>query len=77
MLLQHPGGEDIILEHTGGDGTIPFLDVHHSPVAIEMLEKFLIGEITEVLSSFPYVACILSCWPLILRDIHPTHIGLT
>lgn len=41
--LQHPGGEEVILEQAGRDGTEAFEDVGHSKEAREMLNKFFVG----------------------------------
>eukprot|EP00961_Rhodomonas_salina_P206529 2788288-Rhodomonas_salina.1 len=44
-LQDHPGGEEIILENTGGDATDQFEDVGHSAGARDVMEKYLIGEL--------------------------------
>ena len=46
--LQHPGGEDIILEYGGHDATTAFIDKGHSLDAFDMLAEYCIGEVTEV-----------------------------
>jgi hypothetical protein len=43
FLREHPGGEEVMAEYLGYDGTLAFRGVGHSGDAIEMLEKFLIG----------------------------------
>ena len=45
FLLEHPGGEEVILEAGGGDATEAFNDVGHSADAREMLREYLIGRI--------------------------------
>ncbi|KAF7400972.1 hypothetical protein HZH66_006156 [Vespula vulgaris] len=47
FLKQHPGGEEVILEHAGRDGTEPFEDIGHSSDAREMMEPYKIGELVE------------------------------
>ena len=48
VICQHPGGEDIILEHAGRDATIPFMEVGHSKDALAILRKYQIGMLVEV-----------------------------
>ena len=48
LFCQHPGGEDIILEHAGRDATIPFMEVGHSKDALAILRKYQIGMLVEV-----------------------------
>ena len=43
MILQHPGGEEILFENAGIDATENFEDVGHSSDAREMLEEYYIG----------------------------------
>lgn len=45
ISLQHPGGEEILIENAGSDSTENFEDVGHSSDAREMLEEYLIGEL--------------------------------
>jgi len=45
FLDEHPGGEEVLLEQAGGDGTESFEDVGHSSDAREMRKQFLVGEI--------------------------------
>lgn len=47
FLEEHPGGEEVMLENAGKDGTEPFEDVGHSTDAREMMREYLIGEIQE------------------------------
>ncbi|XP_043500055.1 cytochrome b5-like isoform X1 [Polistes fuscatus] len=47
FVKQHPGGEEVVLEHAGRDGTEPFEDIGHSSDAREMMEPYKIGEIVE------------------------------
>ncbi|GAV03093.1 hypothetical protein RvY_13573 [Ramazzottius varieornatus] len=47
FLEEHPGGEEVLLENAGRDGTEPFEDVGHSTDAREMMKEYLIGEIHE------------------------------
>ena len=43
--MQHPGGEEILIENAGSDSTENFEDVGHSSDAREMLEEYYIGEL--------------------------------
>jgi len=47
FLDEHPGGEEVLLEQAGKVATEPFEDVGHSTDAREMMEEYLIGELTE------------------------------
>lgn len=47
FLHQHPGGEEVVLEQAGLDGTEPFEDIGHSSDAREMMEPYKIGELVE------------------------------
>lgn len=48
VSLQHPGGEEIILENAGTDATIPFESKGHSLEGYKLMEKYCIGELIEV-----------------------------
>ena len=45
FLEQHPGGEEVVLEVAGTDGTDGFEDVGHSEDARSMLAEYKIGEL--------------------------------
>ncbi|CAD6999110.1 unnamed protein product [Ceratitis capitata] len=45
FLRDHPGGEDIIMEHAGRDATLAFHSTGHSRSAIEQMGEYLIGEL--------------------------------
>ena len=47
FLDEHPGGEEILVEHASQDATEPFEDVGHSTDAREMMGAYLIGELRE------------------------------
>lgn len=47
FLNEHPGGEEILLEHGGKDATEDWNDVGHSMDAKELMRKYAVGEITE------------------------------
>ena len=47
LSLQHPGGEEILIENAGTDSTESFEDVGHSSDAREMLEAYYVGELHE------------------------------
>lgn len=48
FLLQHPGGEEVLLEQAGKDGTEAFEDIGHSSDAREMMKKYKVGELHPV-----------------------------
>ena len=41
--LEHPGGQDPIMEVAGGDATIKFEEVGHSQLALELGADYVIG----------------------------------
>ncbi|KAJ2946786.1 hypothetical protein O0L34_g12849 [Tuta absoluta] len=47
FLDEHPGGEEVLLEKAGQDGTEPFEDVSHSSDARSLMKKYKIGELVE------------------------------
>jgi len=47
FLDEHPGGEEILIEHAGIDASEGFEDVGHSSDAREMLAEYYIGELHE------------------------------
>ncbi|SPP80021.1 cytochrome b5 [Drosophila guanche] len=47
FLRDHPGGDDVIMDHAGRDATIAFHGTGHSRAAIEQMREFLIGELPE------------------------------
>ncbi|KAL3316043.1 Cytochrome b5 type B (outer mitochondrial membrane) [Cichlidogyrus casuarinus] len=47
FLIEHPGGDDVLLEHAGAHATQAFEDVGHSEDAREMMRKYLIGHVIE------------------------------
>lgn len=47
-IIQHPGGEEVLLEQAGKDGTESFEDVGHSTDARELMIQYKIGELVEV-----------------------------
>lgn len=57
--FQHPGGEEVLLEQAGKDATEQFEDVGHSSDAREMMTKYKIGELAEVILSLMFV--LLDC----------------
>lgn len=52
--VQHPGGEEVLLEQGGNDATEPFEDIGHSTDARQMMESFKIGELIEVRINFTF-----------------------
>nr|XP_053636568.1 uncharacterized protein LOC128691704 isoform X2 [Cherax quadricarinatus] len=47
FLLEHPGGEDVIMEYAGRDATIAFRGVGHSVPALQALDEYLEGILPE------------------------------
>jgi cytochrome b involved in lipid metabolism len=45
FLEDHPGGEEVLTELAGQDGTDPFDEIGHSPDAVELLKKFYVGDV--------------------------------
>lgn len=45
---KHPGGEEVLLEQAGQDGTEAFEDVGHSSDARQMMEPYKIGQLVLV-----------------------------
>ncbi|XP_051159597.1 cytochrome b5-like [Leptopilina boulardi] len=46
-IREHPGGEELIMEFAGKDGTKGFNDFGHSSDARSYMKKFKIGELAE------------------------------
>lgn len=63
FILQHPGGEEVLIEQGGKDATESFEDVGHSTDARDMMAKYLIGTLCEVSCSvhFGFLICLLAC----------------
>ncbi|EFN71620.1 Cytochrome b5 [Camponotus floridanus] len=47
FLNEHPGGEEILLDHKGTDASENFDDVGHSNDAMELMKKYQVGEVVE------------------------------
>ncbi|KAL0109458.1 hypothetical protein PUN28_014491 [Cardiocondyla obscurior] len=47
FLMEHPGGEEVLLEQNGRDATEPFEDIGHSTDARQMMDKYKMGELVE------------------------------
>ncbi|KAI1724388.1 cytochrome b5-like heme/Steroid binding domain-containing protein [Ditylenchus destructor] len=45
FLMEHPGGEEVILQQAGQDATESFNDVGHSQDARDMTKEYLVGKI--------------------------------
>lgn len=48
FLDEHPGGEEVMLDVAGQDGTEAFEDVGHSDEAREALDKLFVGELKRM-----------------------------
>jgi len=47
FLNEHPGGEEILLDHKGKDASDDFNDVGHSNDAMKLMKKYQVGELIE------------------------------
>lgn len=45
--VQHPGGDEVLLEEAGKDATEPFEDVGHSEDARAQVERLFIGNLSD------------------------------
>ena len=52
LIFTNTGGYEIMLDYAGADATQPFMYKPHSKGSIKMLEKYLIGELVQVIWSF-------------------------
>jgi len=50
FIEYHPGGYEIMLEYGGADATNAFNEKPHTIEAVDMLEKYLVGELVRVSS---------------------------
>ncbi|EPB92130.1 cytochrome b5 [Mucor circinelloides 1006PhL] len=54
FVLEHPGGEEVLLDEAGKDATEAFEDIGHSDEAREILEKYLVGTLDEASQNSTY-----------------------
>ncbi|KOC66144.1 Cytochrome b5 [Habropoda laboriosa] len=47
FLNEHPGGEEILLDHSGKDSSEDFDDIGHSSDAFDLMKKYLVGELVH------------------------------
>ncbi|XP_029158859.1 cytochrome b5-like [Nylanderia fulva] len=47
FLNEHPGGEEVLLDHRGIDASEDFDDVGHSNDAMELMKKYRVGVLVE------------------------------
>lgn len=47
FLNEHPGGEEILLEHKGQESSEDFDDVGHSSDAMELMKKYQVGVLVD------------------------------
>jgi cytochrome b5 len=45
LVLQHPGGMDVLLEYAGRDASIAFRSVNHGPQALDLLKDHVVGQL--------------------------------
>ena len=56
FIEYHPGGYEICMEYAGTDATNAFNEKPHTIDAVDMLEKYLIGELVKVREYFLFVS---------------------
>ncbi|XP_073967812.1 cytochrome b5 [Bombus fervidus] len=47
FLNEHPGGEEVLLDHGGKDASEDFDDVGHSKDALDLMNNYKVGELVE------------------------------
>jgi cytochrome b involved in lipid metabolism len=47
FCLQHPGGEEILLEYAGRDATLAFRGIGHEVAMLQTLERCFLGILPE------------------------------
>lgn len=47
FMNEHPGGEEILMDHGGIDGSEDFDDVGHSSEAFDLMKKYVVGELVD------------------------------
>ncbi|XP_076288330.1 cytochrome b5 [Lasioglossum baleicum] len=47
FLNEHPGGEEILLDHGGKESSEDFDDVGHSKDALDLMTKYYVGELVD------------------------------
>lgn len=47
FLNEHPGGEEVLLDHGGKDASEDFDDVGHSKDALDLMKNYKVGELVE------------------------------
>jgi cytochrome b involved in lipid metabolism len=47
ICLQHPGGEEILLEYAGRDATLAFRGIGHGVELLHVLERRFLGVLPE------------------------------
>jgi cytochrome b involved in lipid metabolism len=47
FLDEHPGGEEVLLDHAGGDMTQAFHDIGHSDYAKQVMNGLLVGDLVR------------------------------
>jgi len=44
---EHPGGQEVLLDHAGQDATQAFEDIGHSSEASTLMHDFIVGELAK------------------------------
>lgn len=65
FLNEHPGGEEVLLDHAGKDASEDFNDVGHSSDAIALMNKYQVG---EIVAAERRNLKMKSTWPLSYSD---------
>lgn len=47
FLNEHPGGEEILLDHAGKESSEDFDDVGHSKDAMDLMKKYHVGDLVD------------------------------
>ncbi|KAF7281360.1 cytochrome b5 [Rhynchophorus ferrugineus] len=45
FIDEHPGGDEVLMEHAGRDATMAFRGAEHGSKALQSLSKYMIGEL--------------------------------
>ncbi|KAJ2874340.1 hypothetical protein GGH93_002468 [Coemansia aciculifera] len=69
FLDEHPGGEEVILEHAGIDATEAFEDIGHSDDARDLLKDYFIGDL-EVDGSWGILIPVAVCVALLAYKLY-------
>lgn len=68
FLHEHPGGDQVLLEVAGKDGTSAFRDIGHSKDAEQMVKDYVIGRVNKKLQRdySPHKKCFYFAVPTVI-----------